>query len=269
MKRSLHLSDAPRAASSFRLTQLVRATLVAGLTMAAIGSAHADTTLTFGTGYSGEITVGTAIVSEGMLVAGYSFDTGALPSDVVGAVVDGTDAQAACGALQCPTSNGSYVTGLNDGIIEITSNTPNQLLSLKSFDASFLGSSAFTYPATAGLLVVLGFRADGTYDRQNYALDGPGSNGFQFGTYNSSITFGTAQYVGFDFFAAVCNDSGSSCVPAATGRGQFALDNLQFGTAVAAVPEPQTWLMLGAGLLAVGGAARRRRAATATATAAA
>jgi hypothetical protein len=264
MKRSLHLSDAPRAASSFRLTQLVRATLLAGLTMAAIGSAHADTTLTFGTGNSREITVGTSFVSEGMLIAGYSLDTGALPSDLVGAVIDGSDAQAACGALQCPTSNGSYVTGLNDGIIEITSNTPGQLLSLKSFDASFLGSSAFNYPATAGVLIVLGFRPDGTYDRQNYALDGPGSTGFQFGTYNSSITFSSAQYIGFDFYAAVCNDSGS-CSIGDTGRGQFALDNLQFGTAVAAVPEPQTWLMLGAGLLAVGGAARRRRAAAAAA----
>lgn len=237
--------------------------------MAAMGSAHADTTLTFGTGFSGEITVGTGVTSEGMVIAGYSFDDEALPSDVVGAVIDGTDAQAACGALQCPSSTGSYLTGLNDGIIEITSNTPGQLLSLKSFDASFLGSSSFSYPATAGLLVVVGVKADRSYDTQVYALDGPGSTGFQFGTYNSSLTFGSAQYIGFDFYSAVCNDSGSSCVPGATGRGQFALDNLQFGTAVAAVPEPQTWLMLGAGLLAVGGAARRRRAAAPAAAAAA
>ena len=261
MKRSLHLSDAPRAASSFRLTQLVRATLLAGLTMAAIGSAHADTPLTLGTGNSQEITVGTSVVSEGIRIEGVSFDDEALPSDLVGAVVDGTDAQAACGALQCPTSTGSYLTGLNDGVLEFTSTTAGQLLSLKSFDASFLGSSAYNYPATAGILVVLGYYADGSFDRQNYALDGPGSAGFQFGSYNSSITFGVAKYIGFDIFSAVCNDSGSSCVPFATGRGQFALDNLQFGTAVAAVPEPQTWLMLGAGLLAVGGAARRRRAA--------
>jgi hypothetical protein len=262
MKRSLHLSDAPRAASGFRLTQLVRATLLAGLTMAAMSSAHADTTLTFGNHVSGEITAGDGFVSEGLLVAGYSFDDEAQPTDVVGAVVDGTDALAACGALQCPTSAGSYLTGLNDGIIEITPTKPGQLLSLKSFDASFLGSSSFSYPATAGLLIVYGFKSDGTFDRQNYALNGPGANGFQFGLYDSSLTFGKAQYVGFDFFGAVCDDGGN-CASASTGRGQFALDNLNFGVAVAAVPEPQTWLMLGAGLLAVGGAARRRAQASA------
>jgi hypothetical protein len=257
MKRSLHLPDAPRAASSFRLTQLVRATLLAGLTMAATSAAHADTTLTFGTGLSGDLTVGQSFVSNGLEIAAYSFDTEAQPTDLVGAVVDGTDAVAACGALQCPSSNGSYLTGLNDGIIEIVSTTPGQLLSLKSFDASFLGSSSFNYPATAGLLVVQGYKVGGGFDEKTYALNGPATNGFQFGLFDSSATFGTAQYIGFDFFSAACNDDGD-CFAGSTGRGQFALDNISFGTAVAAVPEPQTWLMLGAGLLAIGGAARRR-----------
>lgn len=36
--------------------------------------------------------------------------------------------------------------------------------------------------------------------------------------------------------------------------------NNQIGAAVSAVPEPQTWLMLGAGLALLGGVARRRRA---------
>ena len=263
MKRSLHLPAAPHAAPRTRLTRLVRATLLAGLTMAAASAAHADTTLTFGAHSSGELTVQTAFNIDGLNIAGYSFDPDAQPTDVVGAIVDGTDSVAACGALQCPASDGSYLTALNDGIIEITSNTPGQLLSLNSFDASFLGSSSFSYPATAGLLVVRGFKAGGGFDQMTYALSGPGASGFQFGLYNTAAAFGVAQYLGFDFFGALC-DGGPTCYAGSTGRGQFAIDNISFGSnAVAPVPEPQTWLMLGAGLLAVGTAARRRRAARA------
>ena len=47
MKRSSFPTDAPRAASSLRLTQLVRATILAGLTMAVLPSAHADVTIDF------------------------------------------------------------------------------------------------------------------------------------------------------------------------------------------------------------------------------
>lgn len=268
MNRSLLLPAAPQAAPRTRPTQLARAVLLAGLTLAALSPARADTTLTFGTQTSGELTVQRAFTIDGLQIAGYSFDPDAQPSDVVGAIVDGTDAVAACGALQCPASDGSYLTGLNDGIIEITSTTPGQLLSLTSFDASFLGSSSFSYPATAGLLVVRGFIAGGGFDQVTYALAGPGASGFQFGMYNTAADFGMSKYLGFDFFGAVCDDSGS-CYAGSTGRGQFAIDNISFGaSAVTPVPEPQTWLMLGAGLLAVGTAARRRRAAARSARAA-
>jgi len=260
MNRSLHLPAAPHAAQRARPTPLARAVLLAGLTLAALSPARADTTLTFGTHANADLTVQTGYTFNGLTVAGYSFDPDAQPTDVVGAIVDGTDAVAACGAVQCPKSDGSYLTGLNDGIIEITSNTPGQLLSLNSFDASFLGSSSFSYPATAGLLVVRGFIAGGGFDQITYALAGPGASGFQFGVYNTAADFGMSKYLGFDFFGAVCDDSGS-CYAGSTGRGQFAIDNISFGaSAVAPVPEPQTWLMLGAGLLAVGAAARRRAA---------
>jgi hypothetical protein len=261
MNRSLHFPAAQHAAPRTRLTQLARAALFAGLTVAAMTAARADTLLTFGTHTSGELTVERAFTFDGLSVAGYSFDPDAQPTDVVGAIVDGTDSVAACGALQCPASDGSYLTGLNDGIIEITSNTPGQLLGLNSFDASFLGTSSFSYPATAGLLVVRGYTLGGGYDQMTYALGAPGANGFEFGLYNTSASFGATKYLGFDFFAAACDGNGD-CYAGSTGQGQFAIDNISLGTsAVTPVPEPQTWLMLGAGLLAVGTAARRRRAA--------
>ena len=258
MNRILHHPAAPRA----RLAQLVRATLFAGLAAAAMSPARADTTLTFGTHVSGALTVGSGFTMDGFAIDGYSFDPDAQPSDVVGAVVDGTDSVAACGALRCPASDGSYLTGLNDGIIEITSATPGRLLSLNSFDASFLGAGDFNYAGAAGLLIVRGFMAGGRWEQMAYALDRPGANGFLFGNYNTAAAFGEAKYLGFDFFGAGC-DGGPLCYWGTNGRGQFALDNVSFGSnsPVAPVPEPRTWLMLGAGLLAVGDADRRRRAA--------
>lgn len=50
-------------------------------------------------------------------------------------------------------------------------------------------------------------------------------------------------------------------LPAASGAGAVNVGYAATGLAVSAVPEPSTWLMLGAGLALVGGLARRRQAA--------
>lgn len=49
-------------------------------------------------------------------------------------------------------------------------------------------------------------------------------------------------------------------IPAASGPGAVNVGYAASGLAVSAVPEPTTWLMLGAGLALVGGVARRRQA---------
>lgn len=49
-------------------------------------------------------------------------------------------------------------------------------------------------------------------------------------------------------------------IPAASGAGAVNVGYAASGLAVSAVPEPTTWLMLGAGLALVGGVARRRQA---------
>jgi hypothetical protein len=264
MKRSSFPTDAPRAASSLRLTQLVRATILAGLTMAVLPSAHADVTIDFNGLPPVGLTHNDAIVSQGFNLGAYSPDPDAQGGDAVGAIIDGTDSAASCGFLQCPASSSNYATFINDGYLELTSTTPGATFGLKSFDASFLGSNAYDYPATPGFLRVQGFRADNSTVWEDYAFYAPGSEGFEFGSYNSSALFNTAQFTSLYFFAFVC-DANQDCSAFSTGLGQFAIDNITTTSLVAApVPEPSTWLMMGAGLLGVVGAARRRKQAQAS-----
>ncbi|MBP1207936.1 hypothetical protein JOD97_006022 [Duganella sp. 1411] len=260
MNRSLYLPDAPRAASRFRLTKLVRATLLAGLTMAALPSARAaDATIDFDGLPLVGLTHGDAIVSQGFHIGTFSNDPQALPGDAVGAIIDGTDAAASCGFLQCPTSNSTYAAIVNDGYMEITRSAPGQTFGLKSFDASYLGSNLYDYPATPGFLRVQGFYADNSWVSEDYAFYAPGSEGFEFGAYNSSPLFANSQFTAIYLFAFTC-DANQDCTAFSTGRGQFAIDNIvTTGLVAAPVPEPESWLMMGAGLLGVAAAARRRR----------
>ena len=267
MNRSLFPTDAPRAASRLRLTQLVRATILAGLTMAVLPSARAaDVTIDFNGLAPVGLTHNDAIVSQGFNIGTYSNDPDAQADDAVGAIIDGTDSVASCGLLQCPASNSSYATIINDGYLELTSTTPGATFGLKSFDASFLGSNAYDYPALPGFLRVQGFYADNTTVWEDYRFYPPGDQGFEFGSYSSSSLFNNAKFTSLYFFAFVC-DASEECLAFETGRGQFAIDNITTTQVAAPVPEPSTWLMMGAGLLGVAGAARRRKQAQASAQA--
>jgi len=192
------------------------------------------------------------------LVHGYALDPS--PGSLVGAIIDGASNSGACIALACGTGNPtSYYAALNDGIIEIEHSTAGKAFTLQSFDASFIGNiyEGLNQPV-AGVLRVQGFRADNSTIWQDFELQGRDFDtpGFDFAHFLTSQEFGSQQFVAVDFFGFSCNFDGD-CSAFENLKGQFAIDNIE----VSAVPEPSSWMMLGAGLLGMGWLSRRRQAA--------
>lgn len=179
----------------------------------------------------------------------------AMPQDLVGGVMDGSRA-ADCQWLACPLNpTGKYYAGLNDGVM-LMSRADRKAFSLKSLDASFIGAmQGGGTPDVAGVLRIQGFRADDSYESFDIELS-PDNKQFYFGSFSTGA-FGAGQFVSIAFFAFACDYAGS-CSAFETNQGQFAIDNLD--VSLAPVPEPSTYAMLGAGLLAIGAVARRRRA---------
>lgn len=225
----------------------------------AMGAAHADT-VTFG-GFDPTF-VGDSDYFEqaGVYLTGYSNAIGSQPGDLVGAIVDGSDlAGGPCYGLACPTNNQTtFYAGLNDGILQLDTTTPGQSIHVYSLDASFIGAvQGGSYPITSGLLLVQGFYADGSSTYTQFNLAGPTTGSFNFKTYNTSAAFAAQSFAAVDIFAYVCDVSGS-CKAFQTNQGQFAIDNINLGPTVSAVPEPASWLMLGLGLAGITAAARRK-----------
>ncbi|MYM41751.1 PEP-CTERM sorting domain-containing protein [Pseudoduganella sp. CY13W] len=84
------------------------------------------------------------------------------------------------------------------------------------------------------------------------ALDNSSASPFLHATLDSQ--FGNAAYSSVVFSSCVY-DSANGCSQG-KNQAQFGIDNIE----VAAVPEPQTYAMMGLGLAAIGLLARRRRA---------
>jgi hypothetical protein len=238
----------PRAA----LSKLLGAALVSA---AMIAPAQADPfthTITF-EGASGLAGSTDSIQQAGFNLGFYSI----LPDSdgsLVGMFADGTDT-ASCLGGACPVNNPStYYGALDDSLVDLMASDGN-LFRIKSFDASFIGGSPVlsSYPLTAGLLRIQGFFADGSWVTETYALNGPDSDGFKFGTYNTSAAFGSNLFTEAYIFGFRCGTS--SCSAFTDNRGQFAIDNLTLS-----VPEPSSTAMLGLGLLAMICCVRRRKA---------
>jgi hypothetical protein len=234
------------------LQRLLRAAAWGAAALAA--QSAGATVLAFDSVAVGPVTQDQRWHEAGYTLGGHTVDPLALPGDLVGMVADGSD-PGVCVNLMCPPNPGHYYQGLNDGVLIVAADQPGAAFRLQAFDASFIGAvPGAAYPALAGKLGIYGAYADGSYAYEEYALDGPGPGGFQFQHYLASAGFAAQPFVELDLMAWSC-DAGGTCVSFTDGQGQFALDNV----AVAAIPEPASWTMLGLGVLLLA-ASRRRQA---------
>lgn len=236
------------------LSKLLGTALVAAA--AAAAPAHAGV-ITFDGDYVGPMGGG-----ESWNEAGYSIGLWANVPDggvgtLVGSIIDGDASTCDTSSMACPANKyGSYYAALNDSYMDIVF-TAGPGFMLKSFDASFVGSSPSlsSYPNPPGLIRVQGIKADGNYLTQDYWLNGPTATGFQLDHFQTSGAFANTMFVEALVFGYACNTSGS-CSAFSTNRGQFAIDNI----AMTDVPEPATAAIVGLGLLGLGAARRRRKA---------
>ncbi|WP_295993588.1 NF038120 family PEP-CTERM protein [Rugamonas sp.] len=192
------------------------------------------------------------LVQNGMLLTGIGSNGG-----YAGAVVDGAAGDGLCSAMACPKGDNShYYAALNDGALTINAVAGGQLIALRSFDAAFIGGDAgASYPLQAGLLTVVGVRADGTKMQEQFGLAAQADGSLRFGSYLSQSPFAGQGFASLSFSGVACSQG--QCSALGDNSGQFALDNLT----ISAVPEPSAWLFLSAGLGLLAMLARRRPAA--------
>ncbi len=258
MKRSVFSPDAPPSRPR-ALAGWTRAAILGAVMAVALPAAHANVTVTFDT-------LPVDLVEhnqywdthDGFAVGAFSNAAVVYQHDLVGAVVDGAYATQTCLSLQCPSRGSQYMSILNDGVLDIYRTASNDTFTVQSFSAAFLGPSDPTNPATAGLLRIQGIKADNTSLTQTWQLPGAGANGYSFNNFTTSGAFANTQFTEIFVFGFACNAAGS-CSAFTNNKGQFAIDDI-VTTAIMPVPEPSSWMMLGAGLLGLAAYARRRAA---------
>lgn len=233
----------------------MRLKLLAGLLYAAALAlpAHADVL-----DFEGMLPRGIAYTQElehkGYTIRGESAFDDALPTDLVGGILKGSNS-GDCLWLSCPVNNSStYYAGLNDGVM-LLSRDDHKAFSLLSLDASFIGAyQGVQTPPVAGILRVQGLRADSTYATFDVELH-QDTKQFYFDSVSTG-DFGKEQFISMAFFGFACDFSGS-CFAFENNQGQFGIDNLN--VSISAVPEPSGLAMMGTGALLMGVIARRRK----------
>lgn len=174
-----------------------------------------------------------------------------------GALINGLDPYS-CNIAVCPSGNSSmYFMSVNDGSVQMSLSMANgQGFRMSALDYGFMVPVG-NLPAgiLPGKLTIVGEKVGGgtvTTELEFAALDGGGSSPFLHATLASQFAANTFSSVQI---GSCLYDGAGGCSPYGN-QAQFAIDNIE----VAAVPEPQTYAMMGLGLAAIGLLSRRRRA---------
>lgn len=197
---------------------------------------------------------GDEFYESGHYLYAFSNDAASQPGDLVGAIIDGTEAADTCLGLVCPTDNStSFYALLNDSVLIVGRNDGSPLKML-GLSASFIAASGDVVPPTAGALRALGITPGGASLTSTVFLPGPVGGQYSFSDYSFSDAFTSTEFAYVYLFGFAC-DAGGGCSAFSTNKAQFAIDN------ISVVPEPAQWLLMGLGLAALGAVVRRRHAA--------
>ena len=179
--------------------------------------------------------------------------------DMAGNFINGADQADICFDLRCPVNNQTgYLATLNDGYFAFGL-TNGSLFTLDSMRVSFIGTGQTSFPVVSGLLILAGFDANFNLIQTSsqIAVGGPGTNG-QFSFANANLgAFADTAFAAVRVLGYACNAAGS-CSRAGNAAA-FAFDDIvTTSEAVAVVPEPASWLLIGLGLLGLGAVKRKR-----------
>jgi hypothetical protein len=172
-----------------------------------------------------------------------------------GRITDGSDPHA-CDVMQCPSGNSSYYyMGLNDGGLVVQRSNPVQAFQLKSLDYTFVAPVGGLLNFNYGQLRLSGQLAGGGTVSTQFDFPTQDADGvYTFGHSALLPAFSNASLTSLTISACLFG-ADNTCYNPAANQAQFGIDNLNV---TAAVPEPETYAMLLAGLAAMGALSRRR-----------